>query len=274
MPRRDAPRSRSRPKPQHRKGTLLPLDASHLVQRPLDSAAPAGTVQLKSSTRHPTVFRKRILQADQQLRHGDLVRVAAEGKTIGYGLWNPRAEASVRILRWGEQPPDLDWWQARLSEAVALRHDLLKLHAETDAYRLINAEGDGFPGLVGDRYGDVLTLQAFSLGMYQRAEQLARALAERAGTPHWLVRPGPSTFEQEGFVADGFESGGVPEKVIIREHSLLYEIRPREGHKTGFFCDQRDNRQQDGLIHRVSQVADTKLPHRLQGDLSGIIGRQ
>jgi 23S rRNA (cytosine1962-C5)-methyltransferase len=78
--------------------------------------------------------------------------------------------------------------------------------------------------------------------MYQRGEAIARRLAELAGLAHWVVRPGPSTLEQEGFAAEGFASPGAPEKVQIREHGVRYELSPAAGHKTGFFCDQRENR--------------------------------
>lgn len=211
-------------------------------QRSLDADEAAGRVTLKSATRHPTVYRKRIAQTDQSLRHGDLAQVVVDGESVGYGLWNPRAEATVRMLTWGDVPPDSVWWTLQLEHAVRLRRGLLKLDESTNAYRLINAEGDGLPGLVADRYRDVVTLQTYTLGMYQRAESLARRLADLAGVPHWLVRPGPHTVDQEGFLADGMESPAAPEKVIIEEHGLLYEIHPREGHKTGFFCDQRENR--------------------------------
>lgn len=241
--RRNSPVPRQRPgNSAHRKGTQLPLDPSHLRQRPIENDRPAGVVQLKSPTRHPTVFRKRIAHADQRLSHGDLVQVVADGKTMGYGLWNPRAEATVRILAWGETPPDASWWDGRLKQAVGLRQDLLRLGSSTNAYRILNAEGDGLPGLVADRYRDVIAVQAFTLGMYQRSVEIAQRLAKLCGVPHWLVRTGPSTYEQEGFLGDGFDSGEVPEKVIIEEHSQLYEIHPRQGHKTGFFCDQRENR--------------------------------
>src|SRR5690606_26922421 len=111
-----------------------------------------------------------------------------------------------------------------------------------EAYRVINAEGDGLPGVVIDRYGDMLSVEAFSLGMYQRAEAIVQSLATRMGIQHWVVRPGPATLEQEGFAAEGFSSPKSPRKVLVREHDIQYEVSPFEGHKTGFFCDQRDNR--------------------------------
>lgn len=228
-----------------RRETRFPLDPSHLVQRGLDDGT-QGTlpiVRLKSPTRNPTVFRKRIADVDPKMKHGDLVQVKTiDQELVGYGLWNPRAEASVRILSWNKVPTAADWWLPRLSSAVSLRREMLQLDQVTGAYRVANAEGDGLPGIVIDRYGDVLSLEVFSLGMYQRAEAIAQTLTSQMGLSHWVVRPGPATLEQEGFAAEGFSSAGAPRKVQVREHDVTYEINPFDGHKTGFFCDQRDNR--------------------------------
>ncbi len=238
------PDSKRRSAPPRRQETRFPLDPAHLLQRALDSGSPADlpVLRINSPTRSSTLFRKRIGEVDPRAKHGDLVKVVTGGDAlVGYGLWNPRAEAAVRLLT-TEAPPDSGWWTARLESAVQLRRDVLKLDAATNAYRLVNAEGDGLPGMVADRYDDVLALEIFSLGMYQRGEAIARRLAELAGLAHWVVRPGPSTLEQEGFAAEGFASPGAPEKVQIREHGVRYELSPAAGHKTGFFCDQRENR--------------------------------
>jgi len=228
-----------------RREPRFPLDPSHLVQRPLDEET-EGTlpvVKLKSPTRNPTVFRKRIAEVDQKMKHGDLVQVrTVENEFVGYGIWNPRAEATVRILSWDQLPTISNWWIPRLHDAVALRQEMLQLDQKTGAYRVVNGEGDSLPGIVVDRYGDVLSVEAFSLGMYQRAEAIAQILSARMSIPHWVVRPGPATLEQEGFAAEGFASPGAPRKISIREHEIAYEINPFDGHKTGFFCDQRDNR--------------------------------
>jgi 23S rRNA (cytosine1962-C5)-methyltransferase len=235
---------RHRTVPAQRRESRFPLDAAYVAQRPLD--LPVGeipVVSLKSATKSSTIFRKRIAEVDPAARHGDLVRVLVGKKEmIGYGLWNPRAEATVRLLTRGNEPPQPDWWRSRLADAVSLRRDILQLDRFGNAYRLIHAEGDGFPGLVADRFDRVVVLEAFTLGMYQRAEAVAQELASLAQQSHWVVRPGPHTLEQEGFAAEGFQSGSAPEKVFIEEHGVRFEVHPFAGQKTGFFCDQRDNR--------------------------------
>ena len=231
---------------QRRRQSSLPLDAAHTQQRGLCDQDRQSILlgQHKSSTKHPTVFRKRIAEVDGSTRHGDLVDFRSNsGERIGYGIWNPRAEATIRILSWGDEFPDEQWWSKTINRAIAARHDLLEIPSVTDAYRIIHAEGDGLPGFVADRYGDVLSVEVFSLGMYQRSKALTELLAKTLNVPHWVIRTGPMTFEQEGFLADGFQSGNVPQKAIIHEHGVRYEIHPFAGHKTGFFCDQRENRQ-------------------------------
>jgi len=222
----------------------FPLDPSLLVQRGLTLAPDAEIpiVKIRSETRHPTVYRKRITHVDASARHGDLVQVeTVDGEAVGYGIWNPRAEATVRILSWNEPPTSMDWWKDRLDFATRSRRQL-NLDAGTNAYRVINAEGDFLPGLVIDRYDQVLSLEAFTLGMFQRAEAIAQSLAASLHLKHWIVRPGPQALEQEGFLIDGFSSPRAPEKVQIQEQGVQYELNPSAGHKTGFFCDQRENR--------------------------------
>ena len=117
----------------------------------------------------------------QRARPGDLVAVRLSRTVAGYGHFNPRAEITVRLLSSGPEPPGEAFWSERLAAAVALRRDLLGLDAITDAYRLIHSEGDGLSGIVVDKLGDVLSAEAFSLGMYQRSADLLERLARLTG---------------------------------------------------------------------------------------------
>jgi len=100
-----------------------------------------------------------------------------QDQRVGYGLFNPKSELALRMLSRGDELPDEAWWQQRLKEAVTLRRDFLRLDEASDSYRLIHAEGDGLPGLVIDKLGDVLSVECFSVGMYQRAEAVVSLLA-------------------------------------------------------------------------------------------------
>jgi 23S rRNA (cytosine1962-C5)-methyltransferase len=213
-------------------------------------------VTARSPTRQSTLFRKRLVDLRQSARHGDLVRVQLpDESTLGYGLFNPRAEATVRMLSWEQELPTAEWWRERLERALQLR-EALGIFDTGTACRLVHAEGDGLPGLVIDRYDDVLSLEAFSLGMYQRSVAIAKLLLELTDAKHWVVRPGPQTLSQEGFEGEQFGSGKAPERVTITEDGLRFEVYFTSGHKTGFFCDQRENRRRLQALCAGKSVLD------------------
>src|SRR6202035_5663701 len=118
----------------------------------------------------------------------------------------------------------------------------LKLDDVTHAYRLIPSEGDGLSGIVVDKLGDVLSAEAFSLGMYQRSADLLERLAKQTQVGGWIVRPGPATVAQEAFEGSVLQSEHAPSAVTIQEYGTRFRVLFEGGHKTGFFCDQRENR--------------------------------
>jgi len=237
------PAKRSNPsikKPENR----APLIGDVFRQRPLapDAAAPIGAAFVRSPSWHPFLFRKRIDRVEKA-RPGDMVAVyGPNGRVLGYGLYNPRSEIAVRMVFYGESLPDDAAWQAKLDEAMTLRRDVLRLDDATDAYRLVHAEADGLPGLVVDRLGDVLSAEAYSLGMYQRSEAILARLGRVLGTKFTVVRSSPQFLSQEGFEPPGFASEDLPQEIVIREYGTRFRVRFVGGHKTGFFCDQRENR--------------------------------
>jgi 23S rRNA (cytosine1962-C5)-methyltransferase len=200
-------------------------------------------VFVKSPTGHPYLFRKRIDRFDAALRPGDLAAVYVDrGAVFAYGLFNPRAEITVRLVRWGSDPPDEAFWTGQLAQAASLRRDLLGLDAQTDAYRLVHSEGDGLSGIVIDRFGDVLSAEAFSLAMFQRGADLLERLSGIVGTRSWILRAGPASLDQEAFEAPPLRSEHAPPSVTVHEYGTRFRVQFEESHKTGFFCDQRENR--------------------------------
>jgi 23S rRNA (cytosine1962-C5)-methyltransferase len=200
-------------------------------------------VFVKSPTGHPYLFRKRIDRFDAALRPGDLAAVYVDrGSVFAYGLFNPRAEICVRLVRWGTSPPDEAFWTGQLAQAAALRRDLLGLDAQTDASRIVHSEGDGLSGIVIDRFGDVLSAEAFSLGMFQRGADLLERLGAIVGTRSWILRAGPASLDQEAFEAPTLRSEHAPPSVTVHEYGTRFRVQFEESHKTGFFCDQRENR--------------------------------
>ncbi|MBX3442191.1 MAG: class I SAM-dependent rRNA methyltransferase [Planctomyces sp.] len=240
-------------------GERPPLAPQVLRQRALDvdPVEDAAVVVVKAPSPHPWVYRKRLGSIAANARHGDIVQLRLPDETcFGYGLFNPRAEISARVLTRGEEYPTEAWFAERVRSAVALRRDWLGLEADTNAFRLVHAESDGLPGVVIDRLGPVISVEAFSLGMYQRAEALAQLACRTIGVTHWVVRPGSATLDQEGFSGDVFSSADCPTKTSILEHGTRFEIDFASGHKTGFFCDQRENRRQLAEYARGRSLLD------------------
>ena len=247
------------PRPSPYASSRLPDAPASLAPRPLspDPAQPLPRVRVKSLSLNPTVYRKRIDEVERTARAGDLVAVHDDDeRLLGYGLYNPKSEIAVRMVRFDGQLPDDAFWNELLQRAVSLRRDVLKLDASTDAYRVIYGESDGFPGLVVDKLGDVLSAEVFSLGMYQRAMEIVSRLAALLGTKHILIRPAPYSLSQEGWEAPGYASEELPSRTTIQEFGTRFRVQFNTGHKTGFFCDQRDNRRQLAAFCAGKSVLD------------------
>lgn len=227
----------------------------------IPAASKLCAVMLDKPTTHPNVFRKRIRHIEGSPKRGDWVAVyhnleANAPELFAYGLYNPKSEISLRIVRWGKEVPDDAFWNELLDRAISLRRDFLQLDSATDCYRLLNAEADGFPGLVIDRYGDVLSAEVFSLAMGARVVAILQRLQARLSTRHWLVQPSPQLTSQEGSEFQAWGSSHLPQHVTVTENSTRYRVHFGTGHKTGFFCDQRDNRRRLAELCRGKSVLD------------------
>jgi 23S rRNA (cytosine1962-C5)-methyltransferase len=222
-----------------------------------DPAAPIPAVHIKSDWVPLRVFRKRVDRVEGGARPGDLVAVYDQlGQLAGYGLYNGRSEIAVRMVFTAAKLPEDADWDALLGRAVALRHDTLQIPRDSDAYRLIHAESDGLSGLVVDRFGDVLSAEAFSLGMYRCAPKLLERLAPLVGARHLVVQTSPQFLSQEGCDPPTWTSPECPTQVTIREFGTRFRVRFAGGHKTGFFCDQRENRRRLADFCRGKSVLD------------------
>ncbi len=198
---------------------------------------------LRSASLHPFLYRKMIDRVEPSARPGDLVAVVDKhGELLGHGLYNPRSEIVVRMLGHDAVPPDEAFWQERLERAVELRRRLLRLDEVTDAYRVVHAEADGLTGLVVDRLGDTLSAEAFSLGIFQRAEEILSRLAELCDTRHTIISVPDHVHGAEGFLSDPIRSPSLASRTTVTEFGTRFRVSFDGGHKTGFFCDQRENR--------------------------------
>src|SRR5262245_37962318 len=152
---------------------------------------------------HPWVYSGAVEREEGAYQPGDVVEVCDhQGRAIGRGFANPRSQVRVRMLTrppHGAEPVDEALVRRRITEAARLRRRLGLPAADTDAYRLVNAEGDALPGLVVDRYGDVLAVQFTALGMKRLEETVYDALAAEPGV-RAVVEVAAGSFAQlEGF---------------------------------------------------------------------------
>ncbi len=195
--------------------------------------------------RHPWVFSGAISQVKGSPAPGDIVTLLGSGgHPLALGYWNPRSQIRVRLLSWQlDEPIDAAWWQARLARAINARAPLAH-DSQTTAYRLVNAESDGLPGLIVDRYGDHLVLQALTLGIERRKAMLARLLDEMLTPTGIYERSDAEVRVKEGLgLAHGVLCGDAPpDRIEVLEHGQRFYVNVQGGHKTGFYLDQRDNR--------------------------------
>lgn len=251
-----------RPHPQRPSPASPPIDytPAPLPDRALDVVGELPTVAIRAPGHHPFVYKKMVAGpvGGRRPNDGDLVRIVddRDGSFIGYGLHNIRSQIALRILSRDEHAPGTEFWRGRLQQAVALRRDALKLDEVTNAYRLVHAEGDGLSGLIVDRFADVLSVEVFSLGIYQRIGPLLEILAAETQSRHYRVHVDERIALAEDFPGRPVLSAEAPDHVNIEEHDIRYRVRFEGGHKTGFFCDQRDNRRDLARFCRDRSVLD------------------
>jgi 23S rRNA (cytosine1962-C5)-methyltransferase len=211
-------------------------------------------VQLKYFSNHPHFFPAMIGAASPDAKPGDLVAVFDKaGQRFGSGLWNPKARVPLRMVHYGTEPANDALLDELLDRALDLRLNLLDLNTVSDAYRVVSSDGDLLSGLTIDRYADTLSIEVHSLGIFQRLPQWLPRLHERLGTKHHLI-------EVDDFIAriEGIQKPAqTPVRPVkIREHGVRYEVNFDSGHKTGFFCDQRENRRRLAKFVKGKRVLD------------------
>ncbi|MCC6595499.1 MAG: class I SAM-dependent rRNA methyltransferase, partial [Rhodanobacteraceae bacterium] len=147
---------------------------------------------------------------------------------------------SLRVLTADpDEAVDADFFARRIAAAVALRRDVLKLDAITDAWRVIHSEGDGLSGLVVDRFADMLVVEYFSAGMFRQRELIQQCLLDHFPGARLYRFAEDHVQKQESFDC---ATPPAPAPVVIHEHGVQFHAAPGSKHKTGFFADQRDNR--------------------------------
>ncbi len=205
---------------------------------------------------HPFVRKGLVSQKPDGLSGPGLVTMhAPDGGVVGDAIWNPRSDIALRRLTSGDVRFDELALIDTIDRAVALRESWPGID-QTDAWRVIHAEADGLSGLIVDRYGDVLSIQLHSAGWLGLIDPLLEALHGRLGTAYHTVEMPERVARLEGVRATSWRSDGCPKKLKINEYSVRFHVDLAAGHKTGFFCDQRDNRHDFASLVGGADVAD------------------
>lgn len=201
--------------------------------------------------RHPWIFSGGVAHA-ANAKEGDIVEVQTTKKeALGYGFYSIESQISCRMFDWGKQPKDFEqeaYWMEKLQQAYALRKQLV-ITDTTNSYRLVHAEGDFLPGLIADVYKDVLVVQFLIEGIYQRKDLFIRCFEQLGFTTIYQRSSGSSRNQQDVKAEEGWIKGKSDATIEILENGQKFKVNVVEGQKTGFFLDQRDNRQ---LIKSVS----------------------
>jgi 23S rRNA (cytosine1962-C5)-methyltransferase len=206
---------------------------------------------------HPWIYRADVARLDGTWAADQAVTVTdAGGVLVGRGFYNPRPQIVCRLATRHDEPVDTDFFRRRLEAAWRFR---ATLPVDGDGIRLVFGEGDGLPGLVLDRYADALVLQPTTLGMDRHAPELARLAAELTGARGVYRRADPAAAAIEGFeAAAGWLLGAptAPSEVVIREGPCRFRVDVTGGHKTGFYLDQRENRDLVATLAGGREVLD------------------
>ena len=241
------------------------------VRRPVSTPAePLATIHLRPGfvqpvwAGHPWVFAQAIARAAGSPRPGDEVRVVdPEGKPLGRGFWSPESAIPVRLLtRDADTALDDAFLAARIEEAARWRRALLGLpSAEHTGYRLVNADGDGLPGLTVDVFGDAATVQFGTVGMKRREAAVIDAVIRGAGVRRVYEAGSERHQQREGFaVTDGLVRGeGAPTLAFVESGVRFAVAAPGSaggGQKTGYYFDQRDNRAAVAALSAGGRVLD------------------
>ncbi|OQW34274.1 MAG: hypothetical protein A4E19_02100 [Nitrospira sp. SG-bin1] len=172
---------------------------------------------------------------------GDVVDVlTADGRFYGRGLYSPASKIRVRLLTFRDELIDETFWQGRIQEAIRLRR---RVATQSNAYRMIYGEGDRLPGLIVDLYDQLLVMQTLSVGMDRRKELLADLLMKELNVVGIYLRNDAKSRQLEGLPLErGFLRGSGSTQVEIQEGPARFVVDVERGQKTGWFCDQRENR--------------------------------
>jgi 23S rRNA (cytosine1962-C5)-methyltransferase len=238
------------PRPQgssagHARPSFSPRPRAALPPPPGSEDWPTPWAQLKYFSFHPAIFPNMVGATSPDASPGDLVHVFDKtGQPFGAGFYNPKAKVALRVIHHGKTPfteSDLD---AQLINAARLRSQRLQIAKCSEAWRVIHSDADALSGLIIDRYADTLSIDITNLGIWRRISRWLPLLHAELGTKHHVIHLDPDIGLMENIRRSDVPEAEDPAPALVRfsEHGIRYGVDFSTGHKTGFFCDQRENR--------------------------------
>ena len=191
-------------------------------------------------SRHPWIFRSDIAKVDGEYTPGDIVSVfSSKGHFLAKAYYNPNSQIALRIMSLKDEPIDRELIFSRIRQAIDYRRQF----ADLRSCRLVFAESDRLPALIVDAFGDVLVLQCLALGMERFKKDVIDALVQEIHPEGIWERNDVPVRKLEGLeLKTGLLYGNVPDRVLMTENGVLFQVDVKEGQKTGFFLDQKENR--------------------------------
>jgi len=199
-----------------------------------------------TTQRHPWIFSGAVQHLPKNAENGSIVEVLDIGKSLlGYGFFSPDSQITCRLFEFTNQALDVaspEYWRGKVFRAYQLRQQYL-LNERTNCYRLLHAEGDFFPGIITDVYGEVAVVQLLIKGV-ERIYPFVVGAFQELGIRHIYLKNKQNTgFLEQVNLPNGWLT---PDewlgKLTVKENDLKFFIDFEKGQKTGFFLDQRDNR--------------------------------
>ena len=209
---------------------------------------------------HPWIFSGAIQKLEGIVTDGAWVQVQDhQQKILGFGHYQ-HGSIAVRMLSFGQQPPSPDFWKEKIAAAVMLRQSTGLPNSSTNAFRLIHGEGDGLPGLIADYYAGVVVMQAHDAGMHIDRGEIASAFREvltsQVSAIYYKSQSTlPGKMRDNG--AEEYLFGEPIDRQLIVEYGKRFFVDWQAGQKTGFFLDQRENRQLLATFSRDKKVLNT-----------------
>jgi 23S rRNA (cytosine1962-C5)-methyltransferase len=207
---------------------------------------------------HPWIFSGAVHHADENIGSGETVNIlSSTWQFLARASYSPTSQIRARAWTFEDEPVDREFFRKRIRSAVQSR-DTWSVNLDTNGYRLIYAESDNIPGLIVDRYGDVLVLQSLTAGSEFWKETLADLLLEETGLSTIYERSDADVRELEGLPSvTGALRGHLSSFLfLITEYGLKFKINLQSGHKTGFYLDQRENRLRVRELARDKDILD------------------